>query len=413
MRHEGKRLGPRDMALGGVICVLLLAIASYFYFHGGKNLKPEIRKSLPQVRTERLLRGDMMRRVVLSGQTVAEANIALAPKYTGRIVAVYADLGDEVKAGDVLLVQDTGDLDISIRQNTAAAKAAAETALETAVSYDANYLMAKNAFILERDKYERNRYLYSIGAISQDTLSSVEQEYMAKKAAFEVLENQAASGNAASVEAKRYAAEQQAIATEALRKQREDLILRAPRDGIIGYRDAEAGAMVTAGTKVFSLVDQHRLYVDCTLSESDAAILEAGQSVVMTIDALGRDFPGQIIYVSPAMEESSKTYTLRVALEETEGTIKAGLFARGQLDILQRPGTLTVPKSAVMSREGTPAVFILGEDGRVEERSVRIGLINDTRSEILSGLQEGDLVVLNNQDKLKAGDEVEQVVEEE
>lgn len=407
MRQGWNILKRREFAVAFAICVLLLGLAAYFYSGSGKNLKPQVAKGNPLVHVKRVVRADMMRRVLLSGQTVAEANILLAPKYTGRILSVHADLGDDVRAGDILLIQDTEDLDISIRQNRAAARAAAESAVEAEVSYDANYIMTKNALMLEQGKYERNQYLYRIGAISRDTLDSVEKEYLTKKAAFEVLENQAENGRPASVEAKRYTAEQQAIATEALQKQREDLILRAPRDGVIGFRDAEPGALVTAGTKVFSLVDNSRIYVDCALSEHDAAVLQAGKEIVMRIDALGRDFGGKIIYVSPAMEESSRTYTARVELTGTGNDIKAGLFARGQIDILQRPRAIAVPKSAVVDRNGHTAVFLLKEDHRIEEREVRIGLLNDEESEILQGLSEGDVVILDNQDKLKDGDMVD------
>ncbi|MBR4696680.1 MAG: efflux RND transporter periplasmic adaptor subunit, partial [Selenomonadaceae bacterium] len=299
------------------------------------------------------------------------------------------------------------DLDISILQNTAAAKAAAEEASLAEVSYAANYIMAENAFSLERSKYERNQYLYSIGAISRDTLDSVEKEYMAKKTAFEVLENQAADGSPASVEAKRYAAEQQSIATEALRKQREDLILRAPRDGIISYRNAEAGAMVTAGAKVFSLVDTRHLYVDCNLSEKDVVVLKSGQSLSMAIDAIGSDCEGEIVYVSPAMDESSKTYLVRILLQVPENAARAGLFARGWMDVLQRSHTIFVPKSAVIDRDGHTAVILVREDGTAEEREVRIGLANDTDVELLSGVEEGEVVILDNQDKLKDGDALE------
>ncbi len=407
MRQGWTGLKRREFAVAFVICVALLVVAAHFYSGGAKGLKPQIAKGKPMVQTKKVVRADMMRRVLLSGQTVAEANIPLAPKYTGRILSVYADLGDAVQEGDVLLIQDTEDLDISIRQNMAAAKAAAENAIEAEVSYDANYIMAKNAFVLEQGKYERNQYLFSIGAISRDTLDSVEKEYLTKKAAFEVLENQAESGSPASVEAKRYTAEQQAISTEALQKQREDLILRAPRNGIIGYRNAEAGVLAAAGTKVFSLVDASRIYVDCALSEKDAAILQTGQEIRMNIDALGRECMGRIIYVSPAMEESSKTYTVRVELSEAGENIKEGLFARGQIDILQRSQTIAVPKSAIINRNGHAAVFLVKEDGRVEEREVHIGLLNDEESEILSGLSEGDVVILSNQDKLKDGDAVD------
>ncbi|MSV24855.1 efflux RND transporter periplasmic adaptor subunit [Selenomonas sp. WCA-380-WT-3B 3/] len=412
MRHKFREMNRRERFIAGGCCLLLLMTACYFYFGQDRTIKKKIRRDLPLVKVQTIVRQDMMRHISLSGQTVADANIPLAPKYTGRIMAVHVQLGDEVKAGQVLLVQDTGDLDISIDQNAAAANAARADAREAAASYDANYIKAQNAYVLEKGKYERNQYLYSIGAISQDTLDSVQQEYMASKAAYEVLANQAQDGDAASVQSKQFTAEKQEYATDALIRQRGDMILRAPRDGIIGYRNAEVGAIVTAGTKVLSLVDNSHINVDCTLSEGDAAILQSGMPVQVTIDALGQDFDGQIVYVSPAMDDSSKTYQVRIELSENDQDIKAGLFAHTSIDILQRRDALFVPKEAVLSRNGRQTLFVLLTDGTVEEREVKIGLINDTSEEILDGLQDGETVVLTNQDKLKNGARVE-VAEED
>ena len=209
----------------------------------------------------------MTRHINLSGQTVADANIPLAPKYTGRVTEVRARLGDAVKAGDILMIQDTGDLDISIAEQDAAAGAAQADAREATASYDANYLKARNDLELETSKYERNQYLFSIGAISQDTLDRVKQEYLASQAAFDILADQVQDGDAASVQSKQYTAEKAERAADALRRQRADMFLRAPRDGIIGYRNVEAGAIVSAGTKGFSLVDNSHLNGDCTLRE--------------------------------------------------------------------------------------------------------------------------------------------------
>lgn len=407
MRHKLQQMNRREMMVAGTICLLLLVTACYFYLGQQKSVKKKVRQGLPLVKVQTVTRQDMMRHVALSGQTVADANIALAPKYTGRIVQVCASLGDVVQAGQVLMVQDTGDLDISINQNSAAANAAHADAREAAAAYDANYIKTRNAYELEQGKYERNKYLFSIGAISQDTLDSVNQEYMASKAAFEVLANQVDGSSAASVQSKEYTAEKQEHATSALRKQREDMILRAPRDGIIGYRKAEAGAIATAGTKVLSLVDNRHINVDCTLSEGDAAILKTGMDVNVTIDALGQDYTGRIVYVSPAMDDSSKTYQVRIELGENSDTIKAGLFAHTAIDILQRPAALFVPKEAVLSKNGQQSIFVLNPDGTVEERAVKIGLINDEDEEIIAGLSDGEIVVLSNQDKLQTGMKVD------
>lgn len=400
-------MDKRRLVVAGAVCLVLLALALRLYMGGGSQEKKKVAHGRPLVKVVTVARADMMRHIDLSGQTVADANIPLAPKYTGRITEVRAKLGDEVKAGDVLMVQDTGDLDISIAQNDAAAGAAQADAREARASYDANYLKARNDLELEQSKYERNQYLYSIGAISQDTLDSVKQEYLASKAAFDVLADQVEGGNAASVESKSYTAQKAERATDALRRQREDMYLRAPRDGVIGYRNAEVGAIVSAGTKVFSLVDNSHLNVDCTLAESDAAILKPGMEVEVTIDALGADYPGKIVYVSPAMDDTSKTYQVRIELETDSDEMKAGLFAHTAIDILQRRATLCVPKEAVLSRNGRQMLFVVDADGKVESREVKIGLMNDAEVEILDGIEPGDTVVVTNQDKLQDGKKVE------
>lgn len=391
--------------------LFLLAIALYFYMGMGKDNMQKVRRNSPVVEVQEVVRADMGRHIVLSGQTVADASISLAPKYNGRITAVYADLGDWVEEGQILMVQDLEDLDISIAQNAAAAGAARADVRETAATYNANLSSKKNAYELASAKYERQKYLFSIGAISQDKLDSVEAEYSAAKAAYEVLANQQAGGMAAAIESKELLAAKQEHATEALEKQRSDMILRAPRSGIIAYRNAEVGVMAAAGTKAFTLVDNGHINVDCTIGENDAAILQAGMEVNVTIDALGKDFLGKIIFVSPAMDEDSKSYRVRVSLDNPDNTVKAGLFAHTAVDILQRPQTIFVPQSAVLTRNGEQYVFVLRENGTVERRVVKIGLLNDISEEILEGLAEGEKVVLTNQDKLQDGMKVKVAAE--
>ena len=403
MRHrftQFNRIDRRKAVVASVACLAVLALALYGFLGKSANQKVKTGGGKPLVKVVTVTRADMMRHIDLSGQTVADANIPLAPKYTGRVTEVRAKLGDAVEAGDVLMVQDAGDLDISIAENAAATGAARADAREARASYDANYIKARNDL-------ERNQYLYSIGAISQDTLDSVKQEYLASKAAFDVLADQVEGGSAASVESKAYTAEKSAHATDALRRQREDMYLRAPRAGVIGYRNVEAGEIVSAGTKVFSLVDNSHLNVDCTLAESDAAILKPGMEVEVTIDALGADYPGKIVYVSPAMDDTSKTYQVRIELETDSDEMKAGLFAHTAIDILQRRATLCVPKEAVLSRNGRQMLFVVDADGKVESREVKIGLMNDAEVEVLDGIEPGDTVVVTNQDKLQDGKKVE------
>ncbi len=407
MRRGLKTLNRKELFTALGICIIVLAVASHFYFGQGGNDKTKSSKSNPLVSVYTVHRADMMRQISLSGQTVANATVDLAPKYTGKISSVNVNLGDAVKAGDILLTQDTSDLDISIKENEAATNAAAADAVTEEASYNANYLKTRVAYDVEKQKYERNQYLYSIGAISKDTLESSRETYVASQAEYEALANQNNNSTPASVQSKQYAAQKNAYATDALKKQRSDMILKAPRDGIINYRNAEVGEIANAGTKVLSIVDNNHIYVDCTIAENDAALLTTGMNVDMTVDAMGNTYTGELVYVSPAMDDTSKSYMVRIALDQSPDDIKAGLFAHGQINILQKQDTLFVPKEAVLSSNGKTTVFVAKPDNTVEEREVKIGLLNDAYEEIIDGINDGDTVVLSNQDRLKDGTAVD------
>ena len=97
MRHKMMCVTKKQKIYAGGLCILLLAAALYFYMGLGKDKAQNVRRDIPVVQIQEVVRADMGRHVVLSGQTVADASINLAPKYNGRITEVYANLGDWVE----------------------------------------------------------------------------------------------------------------------------------------------------------------------------------------------------------------------------------------------------------------------------------------------------------------------------
>ncbi|MCR5177051.1 MAG: efflux RND transporter periplasmic adaptor subunit [Anaerovibrio sp.] len=405
MRHDWSgMINNKRFRTAGAVCLVLVIVLGIFVFGKGQDGKKNKGPALPKVELYQVKRGDMMRHILLSGQTVSDATVVLAPKYAGRVVDVRVKLGDTVSEGDVLLVQDTGDLDIAIMQGEAATEAAYADAETEEVSYDANLAKTAAAYEIQKSHYERQQYLFSIGAISQDTLDNARDGYITSKAAYDMLLNQNNGDSPASVRSKQFAARKNAYSVDALKKQRDDMIIRAPRGGIIGYRNVEVGNYLTAGSKVLTLIDNSHLYVDCSLSENDAALLSAGMPVAVTIDALGEQYSGKIVYVSPGMADGSKAYSVRISLDIAKGNIKAGLFSRTAIDILQRKDTLFAPKDAVLTKNGRTTVFVYNDaQETVEEREVTLGLLNDSEVEILTGINDGESVVVSNLDRLKNG----------
>ena len=227
--------------------VLFLAMAAiYFYTHrnvGAGNPQP----AAPLVRVETLSRRDMKKRVVLSGETVARASVDISPKYAGRIASVEVELGDRVLPGEVLIRQDARDVGVSILQNHAQSREASAEAIVARATFGADILKAQTNFETAKATYERYQMLYDAGAVA---LQERDEKYRAMteaQAVLAALTDQNVGGLSASVAAKEAAAAKAEYMVEALEIQREDLELKSPVAGVVGYRKAEAGEWATAG----------------------------------------------------------------------------------------------------------------------------------------------------------------------
>lgn len=394
----------RPVLLGALALIILLVISAVLWNNNKQNtVKKGNSQPIVSVELFTARQQQLNKQITMVGQTVADAQIDIMPKYPGRVISVPVQLGDHVTAGQVLLVQDTGDVALSIAQSHADLRQAQASLVETQASYEAGLQKAQADYNRNVTNYERYKTLYDQGAISRETLDSNYQDMINAKAAFDTLANQAVDGEPASLEGKRAAAAKSASAGEALEKQRSDLILRAPRDGVIVYRQVEEGSFVQSAQKVLSLVDNSQLYVDCLVSEQEAAGLILGMEPTIEIASLGQTFVGKIIFISTAKESNSQSYKVRLTINDPEHKLKSGLFVRAQILAPLRSAALLVPKSAVLSKNGRSYVYIIGADNKAVEQEVKTGLGNDQFVEILSGLQPGATVAASNTSKLKTG----------
>ncbi len=386
------------------LIILLLAVAGTTLLKNGG--KQPAKKGGPPVISVELFTARIQpldRQVTLVGQTVADAQIDIMPKYAGRVVSVPVKLGDRVTAGQVLLVQDTGDISLSIAQSNAELRQAQAALVETQASYIASLQKAEVDYNRNKTNYTRYKTLFEQGAVSGETLDAAYQNMINAKATLDTLAKQAVNGEPASLEVKRAAASKIASAVEALEKQRSDLTLRAPRDGVIVYRQVEEGSFIQAAQKVLSLVDNSQVFVDCLVSEQEAAGLALGMAPSIEIASLGQSFTGKIIFISTAKETGSQSYKVRLSIDDPDRKLKSGLFIRGQVLVPLRTAALVVPKSAVLAKSGRSFVYIIGDDKKAIEQEVKTGMGNDQFIEILSGLKPNTVVAASNLAKLKTG----------
>jgi len=385
----------------GVIAVLIFA------FYGFKSKTVATGKSAgnlkPAVDVLTVQHKDMMKNIILTGKTVPVSQVDIVAKYAGKITQVNVALGQSVSLGQELISQDNSDVNILLAQNGAGLRQADADAIESNASFEASYQKAQADYQHSVTNYQRYKTLFDQGAISKENLDNQQQLVTAAQAALDTWSKQMASGSVATVASKRAASDKAQSVVDALQNQKNDLVLRAPRAGVIGYRQAEVGALAQTGQKLLSIVDNSNIFVDCTVSEQDIGQIVMGMPTNISIESLGKSYIGKIVYISPAMDTTTQTFTIRIALDNLDNSIKTGMFARTNIDVMLRPQTLFVPKEALLSTNGTDRVFVVDGDSKVTERVVKLGLRNDKGVEILSGINEGEQVAVTNLSRLKSG----------
>ncbi len=192
--------------------------------------------------------------------------------------------------------------------------------------------------------------------------------------------------------------------------------IKAPFSGRLGIREINIGQYLTAGTPIVTLQDMHQLYADFTLPEQDLPRITKGLTTVVHIDTYpDRRFEGRITAVAPQVDSSSRNFRVQATLDNPEGLLRAGMFARVDVLLPARKSVLTVPSTAIAYNPYGDAVFLIkqgtGSKGKtqltVTRQFVTTGAERDNRVEITSGLKAGDRVVTVGQLKLRNGSRVE------
>lgn len=394
---------PRAKAIAFGLIFLLTCIAIYLYSHSSAVPKVKGTAQNVSVTAYTVTRQDMKRKISLSGQTVPVAQVDISTKYAGKIADVAVNLGDVVAPGQVLLIQDTVDTNLTLNQDKAALEQAVADSKAAESQFGSDLQKAEVEYDTAKMNYNRYAVLKNEGAISQQELDTAYQALIVAKSALDNLESQNVGDVPASV-ASKYAAQAKAGYTvDSLTQQLDDMTLRAPRAGVVTYRNAEVGAMAAANTKVMTITDTSGVYIDCSLSEADVAAIQQGMPVSVSIESLAQDYDGYITYVSPAMDDTTKTYVVRITLAQPDAKLRGGMFAQSSIDVLQKPDTLFIPKDALTEQDGKAQVCVIRPDDTIELRTVTTGLRNDDYIEITDGLDDGDVIATTNLARLKDG----------
>lgn len=180
----------------------------------------------------------------------------------------------------------------------------------------------------------------------------------------------------------------------------------APISGVVASRSIKQGNLVQINTPIFTIVDISRLEATLNVPEREIATLQAGQAVQLSVDALpGKDFDGRIDRVSPVVDSGSGTFRVICAFDGG-GLLQPGMFARIRINYDQRADALVIPRTALLEDGASPAVFTV-KAGKAVRAELKLGYVDGEWVEVRGGLRAGDPVVVAGKSALREGSAVQ------
>ena len=189
------------------------------------------------------------------------------------------------------------------------------------------------------------------------------------------------------------------------RKALEDAAVRAPFAGIVARRMANTGEKVNVDSPLFSLVDLGRMEIEAPAPAAEVPAIRVGQPATFRVDGFGeRAFEGRVERINPVADPGSRAITLYISVANRDGTLKGGMFAKGQIVLDETRRSAVVPASAIREESGQSFVYTI-EGGKIARRAVTVGFTEPQQGlvEVRSGLEQGLNVVSARVSGLKPG----------
>jgi membrane fusion protein (multidrug efflux system) len=266
---------------------------------------------------------------------------------SGRITAVSFVEGAPVKKGDVLFQLDDAKLQADVQ-------------------------LAGAEFAKARNNLDRTRKLLEQQAISPREFDDAQAEFTSAEARLTLAREQLA-----------------------------DATIVSPHDGMISQRLVSPQQFIEKNQTLVTVVDTDPMKIDFSVPERFMSQLRIGQQVDVTLVALpGRAFRGEVYFIDPRVDASTRTIKLKARLPNPDNALRAGLFANVSLVAGQRENAVVAPEQAVVPLVDKNVVFIV-TDGKAQRREIVIGARLPGRVEIVSGVNAGDHVVIAGQQKLR------------
>jgi RND family efflux transporter MFP subunit len=384
---------------GGAIA--LVAIASVGCSKSETAQASSRDESARRVKTELVRQEAVNRAVEVVGTLAAEDEVTVSSQVEGVVSRIVADMGDRVRAGQVLVELDREKLQYSLDQQKAALSralakyGASEPGRLPAIDETPDVQKAAAELQQAKQAFARAEELHRRQLVPKQQLDDADATLRAKQAIYD-----ASLQNARNLQADIDASN---ASMKLADRQLRDGFIRAPFDGYVQRRLVSLGELVKAQMPVMSVVRMDPLKVKAEIPERLAPWIKVGQTVQIRVDAYpDRTIEGSVSRISPAVNAPTRAFPFEAHVPNHDVLLKPGTFARVHIETARVDQVMTLPFEALQYRYGVNRVFVVQGD-RLAARELKIGDRVGDRVEILGGVKPGEAVALTDVETLADG----------
>ncbi len=393
---------PWQIVLPVVLALLggLSACSGSGAARAGDRQNDEAATAMTTVGVTTATRKPITRQITVSSELVPFQEIDVYAKESGYVKQLLVDYGTHVQQGQLMAVLEIPELEMQLRQDTAAIQSATDQV--THAEHEVNRLEAQHR--VAKLQYDRLNGVATTrpGLVAQQEIDDAEGKDLALEAQVEATKAALATA--------------QSQLDLANAKQQHDQVLfdyaqiKAPFAGVVTQRYANLGTLVQAGTgsstqaiPLARLSEDSLFRLVIPVPESYVKYIRVGDPVDVRVTSLGKLVLGRVARFSVDVAEDTRTMHTEVDVPNPSHALMPGLYAEATLTLERKNAALVVPLQAVNQAGDQTTVFVVDPDNKLKEQKVTLGIQTATDAEVLSGLKEGDLVVVSDRSGLKTG----------
>jgi RND family efflux transporter MFP subunit len=396
------RLRPALFAIGVIVVCVGVASVVMRASHENSASHTASAAAIPSASVALVKRASVANSLTVAGEFLPYQEVELHAKVSGYIRKINVDIGDHVRTGQVLAVLEVPELNAQVVGADAGVRHSRDEIARA--EHEVARATAAHAALHGAAARLREAAAARSGLIAQQELDDAEARDRAAEAQVEAAKS-ALSAAQQQLDISR------ATHTEISAMQDYSRIV-APFDGIVTWRFADTGALIQAGTSnvssmpVVKLAQCDRLRLRLPVPESIASSIRIGAAADVTVQATKEHFSAKVARFTDALDRATRTMQVELDVQNPNYKIAPGMYADVTLQTEVRSNTLTVPIDAVKLTGSQASVLIVDSSGRIQARAIQLGIEDADHAEVLSGLSEGDRVIVGNLSAYQPGEVV-------